>query len=225
VDESNNGMRVILMFGPPGAGKGTQAQKLQDEFGYLHISTGDILREAVDKKTPVGLKAKKCMEKGELVPDEVIIPIVRDKLEQSKGVPGFLFDGFPRTIPQAEMLDKVLGEMGTTIDRVIYLNTKPEIIVKRLSGRRTCEKCGKIYHMVTMPPMENGKCSDCGGRVIQREDDSEETILRRLRVYEQQTAAILKYFKKKGILLEVDGALPVKDSYEIIHANLVREKV
>ena len=223
--ESSNGMRVIVMFGPPGAGKGTQAEKLQEEFGYLHVSTGDILREAVEKKTALGNKARKFMEKGELVPDDVIIPIVQDKIRESKNIPGFIFDGFPRTIPQAEMLDRALDMIGSNIDKVIYLKTLPEIIVKRLSGRRTCEKCGKIYHTDTMPAKTKGICDECGGKVLQREDDTEETILRRLKVYQQQTEAILKYFKKKGILLEVDGALPIKDSYEIIRAGIVQEIV
>ncbi len=225
MDEGNDEMRIVIMFGPPGAGKGTQAAKLQEDFGFLHISTGDILREAVEKNMPVGLKAKEYMEQGELVPDDVIIPIVKAKLEECKDTTGFLFDGFPRTIPQAEMLDKVLGEMGTSIERVIYLNTTADVIVKRLSGRRTCEKCGKIYHTITMPTEIEGKCDVCGGDVVQREDDKEETILNRLQVYEEQTAAILEYFKGKGILLEVDGALPVEDSYETIRAKLVQEKV
>jgi len=223
VGEGDNGMRVLVMFGPPGAGKGTQAEKLQEEFGYLHISTGDILREAVEKKTPLGIEARKFMEKVELVPDEVIIPIVQDKIQESKNIPGFIFDGFPRTIAQAQMLDKALSAIGAGINKVIYLKTMPGIIVKRLSGRRTCEKCGKIYHTNTMPAKVEGICDECGGRVLLRDDDKEETILRRLKVYQQQTEAILKYFKKKGILLEVDGALPIKDSYEIIRAGIVQE--
>jgi adenylate kinase len=213
------------MFGPPGAGKGTQAERLQEEFGFLHISTGDILREAVERMTPVGLKAREYMDKGELVPDDVIIPIVRNKLEECKDVPGFLFDGFPRTIPQAEMLDRVLGEMGASIDRVIYLNTSSEVIVRRLSGRRTCDSCGKIYHVVTMRPEIEGRCDECGGNVVQREDDTEETILNRLQVYEEQTSAILEYFKGKGILLEVDGSLPVEESYETIRSDVMQERV
>jgi adenylate kinase len=225
VDEGNREIRVVVMFGPPGAGKGTQAERLQSDFGFLHISTGDILREAVEKQTPVGVKAQQHMEKGELVPDDVMMPIVRNKLEECNENHGFLLDGFPRTIPQAEMLDAVLREMGTSIERVIFLNTAHEVIVKRLSGRRTCESCGKIYHTITMPSTIKGKCDECGGNVIQREDDNEETILNRLAVYEKQTAEILEYFKEKGILLEIDGALPVEDSYRIIKAELTREKV
>ncbi len=222
--EDRRDMRIIIMFGPPGAGKGTQAERLQEEFGFLHVSTGDILREAVERKTPVGLKAKEYMDKGELVPDDVMIPIVRNKLEECKDVPGFLFDGFPRTIAQAEMLDEVLSQTGGSIDRVIYLNTPSDVIVKRLSGRRTCESCGKIYHVVTMRPEIEGRCDECGGNLVQREDDTEKTILNRLQVYEEQTAAILEYFKGKGILLEVDGALPVEESYETIRANVMQEK-
>lgn len=219
----SNGMRVIVMFGPPGAGKGTQAAKLQEEFGYMHISTGDILREAVERKTQLGMTAHKFMEKGELVPDNVIIPIVQNKIKESNNVPGFIFDGFPRTIAQAEMLDTALAEINARINKVIYLKTAPEIIVRRLSGRRVCEKCGKIYHTDTMPTKVDGVCDECGGRVSQRDDDSEETVIRRLDVYQEQTEGILKYFAKKGMLLEVDGALPVKDSYEIIRAAIARE--
>jgi len=216
----DNGKRkIVLMFGPPGAGKGTQGAKLLDEFNLVHISTGDALREAVQSDSELGLKAAQYMDRGELVPDELIVPIVEEKLKKNHDK-GFLFDGFPRTIPQAQMLAEALQRAGLKIDRVIYLNTGQEVILERLAGRRVCQSCGETYHVTNIPPKEEGVCDKCGGSLIQRDDDKEETILKRLSVYRKQTEAILKHYRDQGIMLEVDGSLPIAETYPIIRADL-----
>ena len=207
------------MFGPPGAGKGTQAARLLDEFNLLHIATGDILREAVQQSRPLGLKAREFMDRGELVPDDLIIPIVEEKLGLNRDK-GFLFDGFPRTIPQARMLEETLGRLELEINRVVFLDTDQEVILKRLSGRRVCEQCGETYHVTNIPSKRAGMCDRCNGKLVQRDDDKEETILKRLGVYREQTEGVLGYYRDKGVLLNVDGSLSIEETYPIIRASL-----
>lgn len=192
------------MFGPPGSGKGTQASLLKEKYGAAHISTGDTLREAVANKTEVGLKAKAYMEKGELVPDAVVIAIAKDKLA-SVGEKGFLLDGFPRTIAQAEALDAALNEIEKPLDAVINLQVDDEELVKRLSGRRVCPGCGEPYHIETKVPKVDGKCDKCGGDLVHRADDQPEAIRNRLKVYNDQTAPVLGYYSGKGILKNIDA--------------------
>lgn len=208
-------MRIVLLGGP-GAGKGTQAQKLSAKFSLPHIATGDILRQAVKDGTEMGIKAKSFMDKGLLVPDEVVIGIIKDRFNQDDVQSGFVLDGFPRTVPQAESLDSITKEMNMPIDAVVNIKTSPDVVVERLSGRRTCKECQTVYHIVYSPPKENGKCDRCGGELYQRDDDKEETIRKRLDVYEKQTFPLLEYYKNSGKLLEVCGDVSIDEVFESI---------
>lgn len=197
-------MRLILL-GPPGAGKGTQAEKLSEAYAIPHISTGDMFREAVAEGTALGLQAKGFMEAGQLVPDEVTIGIVRERLHRPDCRKGFLLDGFPRTVPQAEALDEILSELSDGLDAVVSIEASEEKIVRRLSQRRVCGDCGTIYHMESKPPAPDGRCKACGGVIYQRADDSEETVRKRLEVYRLQTEPLIRYYERKGLLRRVSG--------------------
>ena len=201
-------MRLVLL-GPPGAGKGTQAQVLCKDLGIPHISTGDMLREALKAETPLGLKAKAFMEKGALVPDAVVIDLVRERLSKTDAQKGFILDGFPRTVEQAKSLDEGLAELLMPLDKVLYFKTTFAVIVARLSGRRVCGQCGKNYHIVNFKPKREGVCDVCGSGLVQRPDDNESTIEKRLKVYEDQTEPLIGYYRQKKILTEVSGDLDV----------------
>lgn len=197
-------MKLILL-GPPGAGKGTQAKMLSDRFGIPQVSTGDILRAAVKEGTPMGVKAKGFMEAGGLVPDSVVVGIVRERLQKSDCAAGFILDGFPRTVAQADALKETLRELGKDLDAVISLEVDIEALVERLTGRRTCRKCGRGYHVKFDPPKLANTCDVCGGELFQRDDDREETIRTRLVVYHQQTAPLVAYYRSGSLLTSVDG--------------------
>jgi adenylate kinase len=201
-------MKLILL-GPPGAGKGTQAKMLTERFSIPQISTGDILRAAVKDGTPMGRKAKQFMDAGGLVPDEVVVGIVRDRLQQPDCNSGFILDGFPRTVAQADALQASLREMDKELDRVISLAVDAEALVERLTGRRTCRQCGRGYHVKFDPPRQVGVCDACGGALFQRDDDQEETIRKRLQVYADQTAPLISYYRQAGVLMELDGMQPI----------------
>jgi adenylate kinase len=192
-------------MGLPGAGKGTQAERIVTEFGIPHISTGDMFRAAISEQTPLGLQAKAFMDQGNLVPDEVTIGIVRDRFEKPDCEKGFLLDGFPRTIAQAEALDAMLNELGREIDVVINMHVKRENLLARLTGRRICKSCGATYHVVFNPTKEEGVCDKCGGELYQRSDDTEEVVATRLDVNIKQSEPILAYYEQKGLLKTVDG--------------------
>lgn len=196
-------MRLVL-FGPPGSGKGTQASLLSEKLGAPHISTGDILREAVANKTEVGLKAKAFMDSGQLVPDDVVIAIAKEKLA-SIGDKGFILDGFPRTIPQAQALDRALAELGMPLDAVVNLKVDEDEIVTRLSGRRVCPSCGEPYHVDTKRPKADGVCDKCGAALIHRDDDRPEAIKQRLSVYGKQTAPLIEFYESAGIMHGIDA--------------------
>lgn len=208
-----------MLFGPPGAGKGTQASLLSEKFGAAHISTGDILREAVANKTEVGLKAKGYMDKGELVPDEVVIAIAKEKLI-SIGDQGFIFDGFPRTIAQAKALDGALGELGKPLDAVVNLQVDDEELVRRLSGRRVCPSCGEPYHINSKAPTVDGKCDKCGGDLVHRADDQPDAIRNRLKVYNEQTSPVLGYYESAGVLRNITAVGGIQDILGRITAAL-----
>jgi adenylate kinase len=203
-------MLRLVLLGPPGAGKGTHAQALSKQWNIPHISTGDMLREALRAATPLGLEAKQFMERGALVPDEVVIGIVGERLKKNDARQGFVLDGFPRTKEQAESLDSILEDFQIPLQLVIYFKTSVSVIIRRLSGRRICSKCGRTYHLVNFRPMVEGICDDCGNELIQRPDDREEAVENRLQVYEKQTAPLIDYYKKKKILEEVPGDLEVE---------------
>jgi adenylate kinase len=192
-------MRVILL-GPPGAGKGTQAKALAQELNLPHISTGDILRQNVKEDTALGRQAKEFMLKGGLVPDELVTQMLMQRLNQPDTQAGFILDGYPRNLNQAEMLDKMLKEKNAAIDMVIYLDTSDPVIIQRLSGRLVCENCGVNFHIKNMPPKVKGICDYCGGKLYQRPDDKEETIKKRLQVYEDEVASLIKYYEAGKIL-------------------------
>ena len=208
-------MKLILL-GAPGAGKGTQAEKICQKNNIPTISTGNILREALKSGTEMGLKAKSYMEEGKLVPDEVVIGIIQDRLQQDDCKNGFILDGFPRTIPQAEALDK----MGVAIDKVIDLEVSDEAIVERMSGRRVCENCGASYHILYKKPEVEGKCGKCGGALIQRKDDHPDTVRERLRVYHEQTEPLKSYYEKQGKLRVVQGQDAVEETTRLTLAAL-----
>lgn len=197
-------MRVILL-GPPGAGKGTQATGIAERFAIPHISTGDILRANVRDDTPLGREAKRFMDAGELVPDEVIVGMVGDRLAEPDADAGFLFDGFPRTVPQAEALEALLAERETPLDVVLRLSVPQDEVVRRLTGRRTCADCGRIYHVESDPPAEPGVCDACGGELVQRDDDTEAVVLNRIEVYRNQTEPLEHYYWERGLLRDVDA--------------------
>jgi len=200
----------LILLGPPGAGKGTQAKIIMDKYGIPQISTGDMLREAVAKGTELGKKAKEYMTQGKLVPDEIVIGMVKERLKQKDCEKGFILDGFPRTLAQAEALDRIMGEMGKKIDAVINVNVPEEEVVRRIAYRRTCRNCGAIYHLIYNPPKKPGICDKCGGELYQREDDKEETVRERYRVYKKNTEPLIEYYKKKGILFDVDGTKDIE---------------
>jgi len=217
-------MRIILLGGP-GAGKGTQSQKLAKEYSLAHIATGDILRQSIKDGTELGLKAKSYMDKGLLVPDDVVIGLIKERLIQDDVKSGFVLDGFPRTVPQAEALDSLTKEMDIPIDAVINIQTSPEVVVERLSGRRTCRDCQAVYHIIYSAPKIEGKCDRCGGELYQRDDDKEETIRKRLEVYEKQTFPLLEYYKTSGKVLEVSGDVSIADVFDSIVQALRKEKI
>lgn len=197
-------MRVILL-GPPGAGKGTQAVRLVERWGIPHISTGDILRANVREGTPLGQEAKRYMDAGDLVPDDVIVGMVGDRLAEPDAATGFLLDGFPRTVPQARALEALVNERGTPIDVVLRLVVDQDDVVTRLTGRRTCADCGRIFHVETDPPSEEGRCDDCGGDIVQRDDDREEVVLNRLEVHRTQTAPLEDFYFERGVLRDISA--------------------
>ena len=197
-------MKIILL-GPPGAGKGTQAASIREKYGIPHISTGDIFRENVRLGSPLGVEARKFMDAGQLVPDDLVVSMVADRLDKPDCVRGFLLDGFPRTLPQAEALDSYLGSRGTVLDGVILLDVDDETVVLRLSGRRVCRACGQIYHITFKPSGCGDRCDVCGGETYQRDDDTEEVIRNRLTVYHRQTSPLIAFYKEKGILRAVDA--------------------
>ncbi|MDX8345855.1 adenylate kinase [Rossellomorea sp. YZS02] len=197
-------MNIVLM-GLPGAGKGTQAEKIVDKYGIPHISTGDMFRAAIKEGTELGLKAKSFMDNGDLVPDEVTIGIVRERLSKADCEKGFLLDGFPRTVAQAEALENILADLGKKMNYVININVDKDILMERLTGRRICKECGATYHLVFNPPTEEGVCDRCGGELYQRADDNEETVQNRLDVNITQTQPLLAYYEDKGYLKNIDG--------------------
>lgn len=196
---------IVILFGPPGAGKGTQAKLLSSFLNVPHISTGDILRNNVKEGTSLGRQAKSYMEKGELVPDELVTDMISDYMRKPQTKKGFILDGYPRNISQAKDLNNIVKDLGSQIDLAIYFDTSKDVIVKRLSGRRVCRKCGRNYHLIHMPSKNNGICDDCGGELYQRDDDTKQTIINRLEVYLKQSTAVLDYYTKQGKLKRING--------------------
>jgi len=195
----------VIFLGPPGAGKGTQAKLLAQEWRVPQVATGEMLRESVKAGTPLGREAARIMESGALVPDEVMVGLIADRLRQPDAVRGFILDGFPRTIAQAEALDKLLKDLGQSLDAVVYFDVPEAELLRRLTGRRLCRQCQTAYHVVSAPPARPGVCDRCGGELYQRDDDSETTVRHRLEVYARQTAPLLDYYRGRGVLSSVKG--------------------
>lgn len=212
-------MRVILM-GPPGAGKGTQAEKLIEYYRIPHISTGDMFRAAIKDQTPLGMKAKEYMDAGGLVPDEVTIGIVAERIKQDDCKNGFMLDGFPRTAAQADALGKILSDLNVTLNGVVNIEVDDETLLQRLTGRRICKKCGATYHMVFNPPAKEGVCDKCGGELYQRSDDTLETAQNRLKVYNDQTEPLIAYYNEQGILKRVQGKQDIDKVLQDINSVL-----
>lgn len=210
----------IIMLGAPGAGKGTQAQMIADKYGIPHISTGDIFRENVKNATELGMEVKKYMDQGILVPDELTVRILLDRVAKDDCKNGYVLDGFPRTIPQAEVLEDAISKLGDQIDYAINVDVPDEDIVKRMTGRRACLSCGATYHIEYVPPKKEGICDKCGEDLILRDDDKEETVKNRLNVYHKQTQPLIDFYTGKGILRKVDGTLDMQDVFAAITAIL-----
>ncbi|WPM32406.1 adenylate kinase [Hydrogenobacter sp. T-2] len=199
---------IVVFLGPPGSGKGTQAKKLSQELNLSHISTGDLLREAVKKQTPLGLKAKEYMDRGELVPDSLMIALIEEVMPKEGG---FILDGFPRTVPQALVLEDMLNRHGRNLDKVFLFDLSEEVVVERLSGRLTCSQCGAVYHKKYNPPKQEGICDLCGGKLIQREDDKEEVIRKRYRVYAEQTKPLIEFYQERNKLTRLDAEQDIQE--------------
>ena len=210
----------ILLMGPPGAGKGTQAPRLVEKYGTPHISTGDMFRAAVGEGTPLGVKAKEYMDAGQLVPDDVTIGIVRERLEKDDVKNGFILDGFPRTLEQAIALDVALKELGIDSVQVLDVTAEPELLVQRVIGRRICRQCGATYHLTNLPPKQDGVCDKCGGELYQRADDIEETVRKRLGVYMAQTRPLVDYDENRGFYKRINGNQDVEKVYQDIISAL-----
>ena len=210
----------IIMLGAPGAGKGTQAKMIADKYGVPHISTGDIFRANIKNGTELGMEAKKYMDQGLLVPDELTVRILLDRVAQDDCKNGYVLDGFPRTIPQAEVLDSELTKLGDHIDYAINVDVPDENIVKRMSGRRACLTCGATYHIEHVPPKKEGICDLCGSELVLRDDDKPETVKNRLNVYHEQTQPLIDFYTEKGVLKTVDGTVPMEEVFAAITAIL-----
>jgi adenylate kinase len=210
----------LILLGAPGAGKGTQAKLIVEKYNIPQISTGDMLREALAKGTELGRKAKEYMDKGELVPDEVVIGIVKERLKQPDCDEGFILDGFPRTIKQAEELDKILLELDKQINAVINVYVPEEEVVKRIINRRSCRECGAVYHLIYKPPKTENTCDRCGGELYLRDDDKEETVRERFRVYRSQTEPLINYYSGKGVVYNVDGTKSIEGVFNEIEQIL-----
>ncbi len=221
-------MRVIwvriILLGPPGSGKGTQAKLLSKRYGIPHIAMGDILREEVARKTPLGEKVNVYMSKGELVPDEIVIEVLKKRLQEADCTNGFILDGFPRTLNQAKALDNMLSELNLKIDAVIYIEVPDEEIMKRLSLRRTCKVCGRIYNLHYNPPKQDGKCDVCGGELIIRDDDKPEVIKNRLKVYNEQTKPLVDYYENHRLLIRINGVNTIDSVFQQIVEKLSLKK-
>lgn len=206
----------IIMLGAPGAGKGTQAKQIAKKYCIPHISTGDIFRANIKEQTPLGMEAKTYMDKGQLVPDELTVKILLDRVAKDDCKDGYVLDGFPRTIPQAKVLDEAVAKLGESIDYAINVDVPDENIVNRMSGRRACVKCGATYHIVHVPPKAEGICDTCGSELILRDDDKPETVKNRLKIYHEQTQPLIDFYQEKGILKEVDGTKNMNDVFNEI---------
>lgn len=211
-------MQVILV-GLPGAGKGTQAERIQSHFGIPHISTGDMFRRAVASGGELGQQVQSYLNSGRLVPDEITIKVVQERLVDEDAQRGFLLDGFPRTLEQADALDGMLTEIGKPIDAVLYIHVSEDVLLARLTGRRICRQCGTTYHVIFQPPKEEGVCDKCGGELYQRSDDSEEAVKTRLEQY-KHTAPLIEYYRERGVLRQIDGLQPIEQVFEDVQAVL-----
>jgi len=214
----------VAFLGPPGAGKGTQARDLAREWGVLHLATGDMLREAVTAGTPLGLDAKRYMDQGALVPDEIIIGAIAERLGGRDAAKGFILDGFPRTIAQAEALARLLKDLGQALDAVVYFDVSEAELLRRLTGRRVCRACGRTYHLTSSPPKCAGVCDACGGELYQREDDREATVRNRLEVYRRQTAPLLDYYRQRNVLATVAGEGAIAAIRDAVRAAVGAER-
>ena len=214
----------LLLMGPPGAGKGTQAAKLVERYDIPHVSTGDIFRGALQERTPLGLEAKRYMDVGALVPDQVTVGITRERLAKSDCIGGFILDGFPRTLQQAHALDQMLAKMGIRLNKVVNIVVRDQELIPRLTGRRICQSCGATYHMEFRPPAQPSICDRCGGELYQRTDDQEETVRERLEVYRLQTQPLIQYYQERDLYSEINGAQSTEAVFRDIVVSLTGEE-
>ena len=214
----------LLLMGPPGAGKGTQAAKLVERYDIPHVSTGDIFRGALQERTPLGLEAKRYMDVGALVPDQVTVGITRERLAKSDCLGGFILDGFPRTLQQAHALDQMLAKIGIRLNRVVNIVVPDQDLIPRLTGRRICQSCGATYHMEFRIPVKSGVCDRCGGELYQRSDDQEKTVRERLEVYRRQTQPLIQYYLDRDLYTEINGAQPADTVFRDIIVSLTGEE-